>query len=158
MTEVLILVLLIFLNALFTMSEIALVSARKSRLETLANKGDEKAKAALELAENPEKFLSTAQIGITLIAILTGVYSGEKFGNDLKPVIEDITFLQPYADTIATSIVVVIVTFLSIIFGELIPKKFGLLRAEKIARMVAGPMNILSKVVHPFVWLLSNVT
>ncbi|MEI2748300.1 MAG: hemolysin family protein [Ferruginibacter sp.] len=156
--EVFILLFLIFLNALFVMSEIALVSARKGRLESQANKGDEKAKAAIDLIENPEKFLSTAQIGITLISILTGVYSGEKFGNDLKPYIEKITILQPYADTIATSIVVIIVTFLSIIFGELIPKKFGLLRAEKISRAVAGPMNVLSKFAYPFVWTLSGLT
>jgi putative hemolysin len=156
--EIFILLLLIFLNALFVMSEIALVSARKGRLEGMANKGDEKAKAALHLAENPEKFLSTAQIGITLISILTGVYSGEKFGKDLQPYVEQIGFLEHYADTIATSIVVIIVTFLSIIFGELIPKKFGLIRAEKIARLVAGPMNALSKVMHPFVWLLSGIT
>lgn len=156
--EIFILLLLIFLNALFVMSEIALVSARKSRLETQANKGDDKAKAALDLAENPEKFLSTAQIGITLISILTGVYSGEKFGHDLQPYIERIEFLKPYANTVATSIVVIIVTFLSIIFGELIPKKFGLIRAEKIARHVARPMNILSTIVHPFVWLLSGLT
>jgi len=158
MTEVIILLLLIFLNALFVMSEIALVSARKGRLEGMANKGDLKAKAALDLAENPEKFLSTAQIGITLISILTGVYSGEKFGKDLQPFIERFDLLRPYASTIATSIVVIIVTFLSIIFGELIPKKFGLIRAEKISRIVAGPMNVLSKVIHPFVWLLSGIT
>lgn len=156
--EVFILLVLIFVNALFVMSEIALVSARKGRLESMANKGDEKAKAALDLAENPEKFLGTAQIGITLISILTGVYSGEKFGNNITPYIEKISFLQPYAATVATSIVVIIVTFLSIIFGELIPKKFGLIRAEKISRQVAGPMNLLSKIVHPFVWLLNNVT
>ena len=156
--EIFILLLLILLNGLFVMSEIALVSARKGRLESLANKGDEKAKAALDLAENPEKFLSTAQIGITLIAILTGVYSGEKFGHDLQPTIEKIDFLKPYANTVATTIVVIIVTFLSIIFGELIPKKFGLIRAEKIARHVARPMNILSTAIHPFVWLLSGIT
>ncbi|MEO7524079.1 MAG: hemolysin family protein [Ferruginibacter sp.] len=156
--EIFILLLLILLNGLFVMTEIALVSARKGRLEALANKGDEKAKAALDLAENPEKFLSTAQIGITLISILTGVYSGEKFGHDLQPVIENIDFLKPYAPTVATTIVVIIVTFLSIIFGELIPKKFGLIRAEKIARHVARPMNILSKVIHPFVWSLSGIT
>ena len=158
MTEVFILLLLIFLNALFVMSEIALVSARKGRLESMANKGDLKARAALDLAENPEKFLSTAQIGITLISILTGVYSGEKFGKDLQPFIEKIELFQPYSHAIATSIVVIIVTFLSIIFGELIPKKFGLIRAEKISRLVAGPMNILSKVIHPFVWFLSGIT
>lgn len=158
MSDVLILMFLIFTNALFVMSEIALVSARKGRLDTLANKGDAKAKAALDLAENPEKFLSTAQIGITLISILTGVYSGERFGKSLVPFFEKFEFTQYYANTIATSVVVIIVTFLSIIFGELIPKKFGLLRAEKISRIVAGPMNILSTIVHPFVWLLSGLT
>ena len=158
MTEVFILMLLILLNALFVMSEIALVSARKGRLESMANKGDEKAKRALDLTSNPEKFLSTAQIGITLISILTGVYSGEKFGDGIKPYIEQIDFLVPYSDSISTGIVVVIVTFLSIIFGELIPKKFGLLRAEKISVAVAGPMNLLSKIGYPFVYSLSGIT
>lgn len=158
MYEILILLLLIFLNALFVIAEISLVSARKGRLESQANKGDLRSKEALLLAENPERFLSTAQIGITLISILTGVYSGENFGKYLQPGLEKINFLAPYAATIATGIVVVLVTFLSIIFGELIPKKFGLLRAEKIARIVAGPMNFLSRIMGPFVWLLSNVT
>lgn len=158
MTEVLILLFLIFVNALFVMSEIALVSARKGRLEAQAAKGDLKAKAALDLATNPEKFLSTAQIGITLISILTGVYSGDKFSKLISPFFQQFSFTEKYADGIATTVVVIIVTFLSIIFGELIPKKFGLLRAEKIARVVAGPMNVLSLVVYPFVWLLSNIT
>ena len=158
MAAVFILFLLILLNALFVMSEIALVSARKGRLEGLAAKGDDKAKAALELANNPEKFLSTATIGITLIAILTGVYAEEKFSRLLAPFFEQITFTQKYANGIATTVVVILVTFLSIIFGELIPKKFGLLRAEKIARSIAIPMNFLSTVMHPFVWLLSGIT
>ena len=158
MAAVFILFLLILLNALFVMSEIALVSARKGRLEGLAAKGDDKAKAALELANNPEKFLSTATIGITLIAILTGVYAEEKFSSLLSPFFEQITFTQKYANGIATTVVVILVTFLSIIFGELIPKKFGLLRAEKIARSIAIPMNFLSTVMHPFVWLLSGIT
>ena len=140
------------------MSEIALVSARKGRLEGLANKGDAKAKAALTLAENPEKFLSTAQIFITLIAILTGVYSGEKFGHYVQPYLEKSELLKPYAQTLATVIIVIIVTFLSIIFGELVPKRMGMLRAEKIARVVAGPMNFLSVVTHPIVWLLSKIS
>ncbi len=156
--EIFILLLLIFTNALFVMSEIALISARRTRMESLGNKGDQKAKAALILIDNPEKFLSTAQIGITLIAILTGVYSGEKFGKELKPFVENISLLQPYAETISTTVVVIIVTFLSIIFGELIPKKLGLVRAEKIARLVAGPMNLLSSAVYPFVWMLSGIT
>jgi putative hemolysin len=156
--EIFILFLLILINAFFVMGEIALVSARKSRLEIMANKGDKKAAVALELAENPEKFLSTVQIGITLISILTGVYSGEKFGHLFRPFFEQFPVTQPYATGIATTIVVVIVTFLSIIIGELIPKKFGLLRSEKIARLIAGPMNIISTILHPFVLLLSWVT
>ena len=158
MTSVFILLLLIFVNALFVMSEIALVSVRKGRLEGQAAKGDHKAKAALDLANNPEKFLSTAQIGITLISILTGVYSGEKFSKLLVPFFQGFSLTEKYAQTIATTVVVIIVTFLSIIFGELIPKKFGLLRAEKIARVVAGPMNALSMIVYPFGWLLSGIT
>ncbi|MFM2327887.1 MAG: hypothetical protein RIR31_2089 [Bacteroidota bacterium] len=158
MAEIIILTLLIIINGLFVMSEIALVSARKSRLESMANRGDAKAKVALALAENPEKFLSTAQIFITLIAILTGVYSGEKFGHYLEPYVAGISFLQPYADTISTVIIVIIVTFLSIIFGELIPKRLGMLQAERIARQVAAPMNFLSVVTHPIVWLLSKIS
>ena len=158
MTEVFILLVLIILNGLFVMSEIALVSARKGRLESMRNKGDEKAKAALDLAENPEKFLSTAQIGITLISILTGVYSGEKFSEHLKPFIETIALFKPYASTISTVLIVILVTFLSIILGELVPKRIGMLRAEKIARAVAGPMNFLSAFAYPVVWLLNNIT
>jgi putative hemolysin len=156
--EVLILLVLIFVNGLFVMSEIALVSARKSRLEYLADKGDFKAKRALTLSNSPEKFLSAAQIGITLIAILTGVYSGERFSADLKPYIEKIGFLREYAGGISTTIIVVIVTFLSIIFGELIPKQIGLLKAEKIARAVAAPMNVFASFTHPIVWLLNKIS
>ncbi len=158
MAEIFILLVLILVNGLFVMSEIALVSARKSRLETMSNKGDAKATAALDLTENPEKFLSTAQIGITLISILTGVYSGEKFSKTLKPFIEQIKLLQPYAETISTVLIVILVTFLSIILGELVPKRMGMLRAEKIARSVAGPMNFLSLVAYPIVWLLNFIT
>lgn len=158
MVEVLILFLLILINGLLVMSEIALVSARKGRLETMANRGDAKARVALILAENPEKFLSTAQIFITLISILTGVYSGEKFSHYFQPYIEKIDVLKPYANTIATVLIVVLVTFLSIIVGELIPKRMGMLRAEKIARIVAGPMNVLSVITHPVVWLLTKIS
>ena len=158
MIEIFVLGLLIIINGLLVMSEIALVSARKARLEAMAKKGDLKAKTALTLAENPEKFLSTAQIFITLIAILTGVYSGEKFGHYMQPYVEQIEMLKPYAETISTEIIVIIVTFLSIIFGELVPKRLGMLRAEKIARLVAGPMNFLSVVTHPIVWLLSKIS
>lgn len=156
--DIVILLGLILLNGLFVMSEIALVSARKSRLETMAEKGDKSAKSALQLANNPEIFLSAAQIGITLIAILTGVYSGERFGEYLQPYIEKIEILQPYARTVATSVVVIIVTFLSIVFGELIPKRIGLLNAEKIAKKAVAPMRVFAKITHPIVWLLNRTS
>jgi len=156
--EILILLGLIIVNGLFVMSEIALVSARKSRLESMAERGDKKAGAALTLSNSPETFLSAAQIGITLIAILTGVYSGERFGSKLAPYIAKIDFLEPYAQTVATTIVVIIVTFLSIVFGELIPKRIGLLNAERIAKLVAGPMRGFAKFTHPVVWLLNKTS
>jgi putative hemolysin len=158
MLELIILLLLIFLNGLFVMAEIALVSARKSRLENLADNGDEKARAALRLAEKPELFLSTAQIGITLIAILTGFYSGEKFSADLQPYLEKIPYLHGYAANLSTALILIFVTLLTIIFGELIPKRIGLLRAEQIARLVARPVKILSLVTHPIVWLLNGTS
>ncbi len=155
--EILILLGLIFLNGLFVISEIALLSARKGRLESQAKKGDKRAKIAFELSTNPQIFLSAVQIGITLIAILTGVYSGEKFGIYLKPILEKFDFIRPFADTTATIIIVVIVTFLSIIFGELIPKRIALMKAERIAKSIAAPMLFFARIIHPIVWLL-NVT
>jgi putative hemolysin len=156
--EIIILLVLIFINGLFVMSEIALVSVRKARLEHLSEKGDTKARRALNLSNNPEIFLAAAQIGITFIAILTGVYSGERFGRYLQPLIEKIVVLRPYAETVATIIVVIIVTFLSIIFGELIPKRIGLLKAEAIAKLVAAPMNGFARFTHPMVWLLNKIS
>jgi putative hemolysin len=158
MLDVFILIGLIFFNGLFVLSEIALVSARKSRLENLAAKGDKLARIALDLANNPDLFLSAAQIGITLIAILTGVYSGERFGVYLKPVVEKVDVFRPYAATISTTIIVIIVTFLSIIFGELIPKRIGLQKAERIARLVARPMIFFARVTHPIVWMLNKTS
>jgi len=158
MTEIFILVGLILLNGVFAIAEITLVSARKSRLELQAKKGNKRAKAALFLSENPEIFLSSVQIGITLISIFTGVYSGEKFGKDLMPHIARIEAFAPYAETISTTLIVVTVTILSIILGELIPKRIGLMSAEKIALVVAIPMRWFSKTVHPLVWLLNTVT
>ncbi len=156
--EIIILLFLILLNGLFVISEIALVSARKSRLETMAEKGDLSAKIALDLSNNPQLFLSAAQIGITLIAILTGVYSGEKFSKSLEPVIAKISFLEAYSHNIAIAIIVIIVTFVTIIFGELIPKRIGLLRAERIAIAVSGPMLIFAKITYPIVWLLNSIS
>ncbi len=156
--DIFILSLLILLNGLFSMSEISLVSARKARLEHLAEKGDKKAILALALSNHPELFLSAVQIGITLISIITGVYSGERFGKDLQPYVEQVPFLKPYAETVSTTFIVILVTYLSIVFGELIPKRIGLLRSEKIAMMVAGPMKAFARLTHPFVWLLNKTS
>ena len=137
------------------MAELALVSAKKSRLEAAAAKGDKKAKAAVYLQENPEVFLSTTQIYITLVAILTGVYSGEKFGKSLEPYVAKIEFIKAYAATISTVLIVIFVTFLTILFGELIPKRIGILQSEKIAKNFAKPIKILSQISYPVVRILS---
>ena len=154
--DVFILGALILLNGLFSMSEIALVSARKGRLESLAEKGDKKAALALKLSQHPELFLSAVQIGITLISIVTGVYSGERFGRDLQPYVAQLGVPAEASETLSTVLIVVVITFLSIIFGELIPKRIGLIRSEKIAKAVAGPMQSFSRITHPIVWLLNR--
>lgn len=158
MVELIILFFLILINAFIVMCEMALVSAKKSRLESSAAKGDIKSKTALELKENPDIFLSTTQIYITLIAILTGVYSGERFSVYLKPYLEEINFIRPYAATVATVIIVIIVTFLSILFGELVPKRIAIMNPEKIAKGIARPIKILSTISYPLVWLLSSLS
>lgn len=157
MTEVFIILFLILLNAFIVICETALISAKKSRLEAGATRGDAKSKVALELKENPDVFLSTTQIYITLIAILTGVYSGERFSENLAPVLRKIHFIAPYADTIALIVIVIIVTFLSILFGELVPKRMALLNPERIAKAVAKPIKTLSTISYPLVWLLSSI-
>ena len=146
---------LILFNALFVMSEMALVSSKKNRLKGSASKGDTNSQAALKLKENPDVFLSTTQIYITLVAILTGVYSGRKFETYLLPYLERVNFLKPYAATVSTVIIVVMVTFLSILFGELIPKRIALMNPERIAKLVARPIKILSIISYPVVWFLS---
>jgi putative hemolysin len=140
------------------MSEIALISARKNRLESAAKKGNTNAKVALDLANSPNKFLSTVQIGITLIGILTGIYSGDKITSDVKLFIEGFVVLKPYADSIAVGIVVVVLTFFSLVLGELLPKRIGLNHPESIAKAVALPMKIVSQITAPFIWLLTIST
>lgn len=156
--EIFIIVGLILLNGLLSMSEMALVSARKSRLETEAKKGNKSAKTALSLAEEPDQFLSTVQIGITLIGILTGLYSGESLSHHLAVLIDRIPELQPYSKTIAQAIIVILVTYFTLIFGELVPKRIGLGRAERVSMAIARPMHLLSLIASPFVWLLSKST
>ncbi|MFM2146713.1 MAG: hypothetical protein RL732_1549 [Bacteroidota bacterium] len=158
MTEILIIFGLILLNGWFAMVEIALVSARKARLETQAAKGDKKAKKALKLAEHPDKFLSTIQIGITLIGILTGIYSGESLKSGLITYLNGFESLQHYSNGIATTIIVIAVTFFSLVIGELLPKRIGLSNPETIAKYMAGPMELISLITYPFIWLLSRST
>lgn len=140
------------------MSEIALISARKNRLETAAKKGNKNAKAALDLANSPNEFLSTVQIGITLIGILTGIYSGDKITQDMQDFVASFPALLPYSHSIAVGIVVVTLTFFSLVLGELLPKRIGLNYPEGIAKAVAFPMKIVSTVTMPFIWLLTKST
>lgn len=140
------------------MSEIALISARKNRLETAAKKGNASAQTALDLANAPNKFLSTVQIGITLIGILTGIYSGDKVTDDVEAWLMNFAALKPYAENIAVGIVVVILTFFSLILGELLPKRVGLTYPESIAKLVAVPMKYISIITAPFIWLLTVST
>ncbi len=156
--ELLIILFLIILNGLFSMSEIALISARKSRLETSAKKGNSSAQIALDLANSPNKFLSTVQIGITLIGILTGIFSGDKITADVETFVLSFEILKPYAHSIAVGIVVVVLTFFSLVLGELLPKRIGLNYPESIAKSVAMPMKIVSIITAPFIWLLTHST
>ena len=158
MDEIIIIVGLIVLNGIFAMSEVALISARKSRLTADAKKGSKSARVALNLANEPDRFLSTVQIGITLIGILTGIYSGNKIAVELTEYMKVWGVSVAYAPVIAQGTIVVIVTYLTIIFGELVPKRIGLGIAEKAAKAVARPMNVLAKIALPFVWLLSKST
>ncbi|RXK86442.1 hemolysin family protein [Filimonas effusa] len=156
MIEIFIILGLILLNGLFSMAEIALVSSRRARLESQANKGDLKAKEALKLATHPETFLSTVQIGITLIGILTGIFSGENLKDDIVRQLVKLPVLVPYSGPIATAILLIVVTYLSLVIGELVPKRLGLSMPETIAKNVAAPMRLLSRLTYPFIVLLTK--
>lgn len=156
--EIVIIIALILFNGLFSMSEIAIISARKSSLASEAKRGNKTAQSALDLANKPDKFLSTVQVGITLIGILTGLYSGDVLAGDFAVILANIGVSTTYAYPIAQVIIVILVTYFTIVFGELVPKKLGLSAAEKIAKVIAAPMNVLSRIAYPFVWLLSKST
>ncbi|WP_215238731.1 hemolysin family protein [Dyadobacter helix] len=153
--ELLIILFLVLLNGIFSMSEIALVSSRKSRLEAAAKNGDSSAKAALHLANSPNRFLSTVQIGITLIGLLTGMYSGDNITADFEAFIARVDLVRPYSHTIAVGSVLVLITYLSLVLGELVPKRIGMANPEAISKFMARPMNLLSLLTAPFIALLS---
>ena len=157
--DVVLLVFLIFLNALFAMSEMALTASRKARLQVMVETGDAGAVAAMELHDDPTKFLSTVQIGITSIGVLNGIVGDAAFSTPFAHWLQHTFSLHDKAAEIsATAMVVVVITFLTIIFGELVPKRLGQMYPEAVARLVAQPMNWLSTAARPFVKLLSFCT
>src|SRR5690606_10760213 len=156
--EIAIIVILIFLNGIFAMSEFAIVSSKKIRLQQRAEEGDKGAATALELAEEPTPFLSTIQIGITLIGIVAGAYGGATVAQGLATYFTTIPSLVPYAGALSIALVVLIITYLSLIFGELVPKRIALNNAENLAASVARPMRLLSIIAAPLVFVMSRST
>lgn len=140
------------------MSEVALITARNSRLENAAKKGNRAAKAALRLVGEPERFVSTIQIGITLISIFTGLYSGEAWAGDLSAQLTAIGIPAAYSFSVAKILIVVGVTYFTLVFGELVPKRIGMNAPEQIALLVVHPINLFSRMMTPFVWLLVEST
>ncbi|MFA5600366.1 MAG: CNNM domain-containing protein, partial [Phenylobacterium sp.] len=150
--------LLVVLNGLFAMSELAIVSARKSRLQTLADRGDKGASSALKLADEPTRFLSSVQVGITLIGILAGAFGQATIAAELDALLETVPGFAPYSEAVSTGLVVVVITYLSLIVGELVPKRIALIMPEGIAAVVARPLSLLAVVMGPFVTLLTAST
>jgi len=156
--QIFIVLLFIVINGIFVMSEMAIASSRQARLQQRINEGDKRSHAALKLNQDPNMFLATVQIGITLIGILTGAVGGATFAEPLGKILAQIPFLSYYAEPISLGIVVVCITIVSIVVGELLPKRIALHNPELLASSLAGPMNFVSKIFTPLVWLFSSVT
>jgi putative hemolysin len=156
--EMLVLAVLILANALFAMAEIAVVSARKTRLQQQAQEGNKRAQVALELANAPNQFLATIQLGITLVGIMAGAFGGATLAEELAGMLEQVPFLAPYSEVIGVGIVVLTITYFSLVIGELIPKRLGLNNAERVAARLAPFMRTLSRLASPLVRLLSLST
>ena len=156
--ELLIIACLILLNGILAMSELAVVSSKKIRLEAEAQQGNRLAAAALKLVDQPERFLSTIQVGITLIGILTGLFSADVLSDDLGGFFSGLGMPEFYAFYLARILVVAVVTYLTIVFGELVPKRIGMCAPEVISKLAAVPMKAFSCVAAPFVWVLSKST
>lgn len=156
--EIIVILLLILLNAVFAMAEIAIISARKHKLQQLINEGNKNAQIALELAKNPNRFLSTVQIGITMVGILAGAFGGATIAETLSVSLSAIPLLDPYSDILSVGIVVLVITYLSLVIGELIPKRIALSNPEKIASLISQPMNYLSSFADPIVKILGIST
>lgn len=156
--EIAIVLVLIALNGIFSMSEFALVSAKKTRLKQREEEGDKRAAVALKLANEPTPFLSTIQIGITLVGIFTGAFGGATVSEEFAAYLEKFPTLSPYSSVISITLVVLLITYLTLIFGELVPKRLALNNAESIASSIAKPMFYLSIIARPLVVILSNST
>ncbi len=154
--DIVLLILLILLNGVLAMSEIAVVSSRKSRLQKLSDDGSPGARTALDLSNEPSGFLSTIQVGITTVGILSGAIGESALADPLSEWLSAVPFLEPYARGLALSFVVVVLTYFSVVVGELVPKRLGLLAPETVAAIIASPMTLLSRVARPLVWLLSS--
>jgi putative hemolysin len=154
--EIGIILLLVLLNGVFAMSELAIVSSRRARLTALERSGSVGAGTAMELADDPQRFLPTVQVGITLIGVLAGTFGGARLSATLGPALNSIPFVAPYGNEAALFIVVVLITYLSLILGELVPKQLALRHPERIAALVARPMSALSRISAPVVWVLST--
>ena len=152
--DIVLLFILFLLNGVFAMSELAIASSRRTRLQQWADEGNPRAAAALRLSEHPNRFLATVQIGITLIGIVTGFYGGATLSEPVARQLRSIPVLAPYSQTIAVVLVVGLVTYLSLLVGELVPKRLALQNPERIAMLVAPPMNVLSRVAAPVVTFL----
>lgn len=156
--EYLIILALIVINGLFSMSEAAVVSSRKSKLDADSKKGNKTSKRILEVAENPDNFLSTVQIAITAIGLVTGMYTGDNLIKPFADLISKIGLDIEYSEVIARVVVVLVITYVTLVIGELFPKKLALNNPEKIASVIISPMNFLKKLFYPLVWLLSIST
>ena len=156
MFELLVIFILLLINAFFALSEMAIVSASKPLLRQMVKQGNRRAEAALTLAEDPGKFLSTVQVGITLVGILAGAYGGATIAAKIAPFLNDIGWISPYGDTVAVALVVTLITFLSVVIGELIPKQLALRNPEGLAMFVAGPMALLSRIAAPVVFIFET--
>ncbi|MDQ3701637.1 MAG: hemolysin family protein [Chloroflexota bacterium] len=156
--EILLVVVLIGVNGVLSMSEMAVASSRKARLQERAARGDAGSRTALGLAESPNRFLSTVQIGITLVGILTGAFGGATIAAQLDAGLETVPGLGPYSEVIALSVVVVVITYVTLILGELVPKRLALSNPEGIASAISRPMSVLSRIAAPVVALLSVST
>ncbi len=158
LAQIIIIFILILINGIFAMSEMATISSRRTKLEELVKKGNANAKLVIHLSETPNKFLSTIQVGINLIAILLGVYGSEKFTEKFTVTLIGFGIPEIYSHNLALTLIVLIITYFTIVLGELVPKRIGLMNPEGIAMAMARPMMLVSKIILPFVWLLSVST